>query len=79
MLGHKHIRTTQIYAKVINDKVAEDMTRLAMRIGGDYSLACNTEPKPIINEGILHKRALQLHPKGNYQLRPLETYREYNM
>lgn len=79
MLGHKHIRTTQIYAKVINDKVAEDMSRLAMRIGGDYALASNSEPKPIINEGILHKRVLQLHPKGNYQLRPLETYREYNM
>ena len=79
MLGHKHIRTTQIYAKVINDKVAEDMSRLAMRIGGDYSLASNSEPKPIINEVILHKRAQILHPKGNYRLRPIETYREYNM
>ena len=79
MLGHKHIRTTQIYAKVINDKVAEDMSRLAMRIGGDYSLASNSEPKPIINEAILHKRAQILHPNGNYRLRPIETYREYNM
>ena len=79
MLGHKHIRTTQIYAKVINDKVAEDMSRLAMRIGGDYALASNSEPKPIINEGILHKRAQILHPNGNYRLRPIETYREYNM
>ena len=79
MLGHKHIRTTQIYAKVINDKAAEDMSRLAMRIGGDYALASNSEPKPIINEGILHKRAQILHPNGNYRLRPIETYREYNM
>ena len=39
MLGHKHIRTTQLYAKVINDKVAQDMSLLASRIGGDYRLS----------------------------------------
>ena len=79
MLGHKHIRTTQIYAKVINDKVAEDMSRLALRIGGDYTLASNTEAKPIVNEAILTRRTQCLHPNRPFQLRPLETYREYNM
>lgn len=39
MLGHKHIRTTQLYAKVINEKVAQDMSLLASRIGGDYRLS----------------------------------------
>ena len=29
-------------------------------------------------EGV-NKRAQILHPKGNYRLRPIETYREYNM
>lgn len=38
MLGHRNIRTTQIYAKVIKDKLAEDMNNLATRIGGDYSI-----------------------------------------
>ena len=38
MLGHRNIRTTQIYAKVIKDKLAEDMNNLATRICGDYSI-----------------------------------------
>jgi site-specific recombinase XerD len=79
MLGHKHIRTTQIYAKVINDKVAEDMSRLALRIGGDYALVSSDTPKPIINEQILRNRVNRVNPMGNYKLRPIETYREYNM
>lgn len=36
MLGHRNIRTTQIYAKVIKDKLAEDMNNLATRICGDF-------------------------------------------
>ena len=28
MLGHKNLRTTQIYAKVVEHKVGEDMDRL---------------------------------------------------
>ena len=31
MMGHKHIATTQIYAKVTDQKVAEDMKRLKRR------------------------------------------------
>ena len=38
MLGHRNIRTTQIYAKVIKDKLAEDMSNLATRICADYSI-----------------------------------------
>lgn len=38
MLGHRNIRTTQIYAKVIKDKLVEDMNNLATRICGDYSI-----------------------------------------
>ena len=35
MLGHRNIRTTQIYAKVIHDKVATDMEALANKINGE--------------------------------------------
>ena len=32
MLGHRSLKTTQIYAKIINDKLAEDMTNLSNRL-----------------------------------------------
>ena len=34
MLGHKNLRTTQIYAKVVEHKVGEDMDRLEERLSG---------------------------------------------
>jgi site-specific recombinase XerD len=33
MLGHKSIRTTQIYSKVINEKVSSDMNVLKKKLG----------------------------------------------
>ena len=33
MLGHKNIQTTQIYSKVVDSKVSEDMQKLEERIG----------------------------------------------
>ncbi|KGO85401.1 integrase [Flavobacterium rivuli WB 3.3-2 = DSM 21788] len=35
MLGHTSIRTTQIYAKVVESKLSEDMGRLCARLGND--------------------------------------------
>ena len=32
MLGHRSLKTTQIYAKIVNDKLAEDMTNLSTRL-----------------------------------------------
>jgi len=32
MLGHKRITTTQIYAKITNDKIGQDMTALSGEI-----------------------------------------------
>ena len=42
MLGHKHITTTQIYAKMTGNKMKEDMDRLADRLEGKFTL-----PKPV--------------------------------
>jgi site-specific recombinase XerD len=36
MMGHKSVKTTQIYAKVTRTKLNEDMTNLAQRIEGKY-------------------------------------------
>ena len=41
MLGHKNLRTTQIYAKVVEHKVGEDMDRLEERLGSTSKSADN--------------------------------------
>lgn len=39
MLGHKHITTTQIYAKITNDKIGRDMTALEAKLGDKFRIA----------------------------------------
>lgn len=39
MLGHKHVTTTQIYAKITNDKIGRDMDALEAKIGDKFRLA----------------------------------------
>ena len=39
MLGHKHITTTQIYARITNDKIKRDMENLRARIGDKFKIA----------------------------------------
>jgi len=36
MLGHKHITTTHIYAKITDDKIKRDMANLQARIGDKF-------------------------------------------
>ena len=38
MLGHKQLSTTNIYAKITNEKIADDMAALEMRMGSKYEL-----------------------------------------
>ena len=38
MLGHKNITTTQIYAKITNDKIGRDMDALTVRPDGKFRM-----------------------------------------
>ena len=39
MLGHKHITTTQIYAKITNDKIRQDMAALSEKLDSVFKVA----------------------------------------
>ena len=40
MLGHKNIKSTQHYARVVDQKVGEDMERLALKLESKLALVC---------------------------------------
>ena len=39
MLGHKRFTTTQIYAKITNDKIGQDMAALSERLDSVFKIA----------------------------------------
>jgi ribosomal protein L22 len=45
MMGHDSVHTTQIYAKITNQKVNEDMKILSNRIESKYSMPKDDVPK----------------------------------
>lgn len=45
MMGHRSIQTTQIYAKITNQKVNEDMIILSSRIENKYELPKDDIPE----------------------------------
>jgi integrase len=34
MMGHKNLKTTQIYAKITNEKISKDMEKIAHKFDG---------------------------------------------
>ena len=48
IMGHKHIKTTQRYAKVTQDKIDRDVDRLGEAIEGKFTLyGIDSAPSPI--------------------------------
>lgn len=51
IMGHRHITTTQRYAKVTQDKIDKDMDGLNDIIGGKFTLSgIDTAPSPILKD-----------------------------
>lgn len=62
MLGHRNIRTTQIYAKIVHEKVSADMDALASKLNGAMpTLPPMREPKivPLVTRNVMHRRTSQ--------------------
>ena len=51
LMGHKSIQTTQIYAKITNQKVNEDMKKLFTKVSGKYQVV-----ESEITSEIAHKK-----------------------
>ncbi len=41
MLGHTNIQTTQIYARITNQKISKDMAALAEKMGGSLGVSAS--------------------------------------
>ena len=55
-MGHKHIKTTQRYAKVTQDKIDRDVDRLGEAIEGKFSLFGIDSASSPIHKDITRRR-----------------------
>lgn len=56
MLGHTSIHTTQIYAKITNEKISRDMAALTDKIGDKYRIETDRPASDFRNIGKIGKR-----------------------
>ncbi len=63
MLGHSCITTTQIYAKITNDKISKDMAVLTDKIGNTYQIDTDRPQSDFRNIGKAGKRQRALLPE----------------
>lgn len=63
MLGHTNIHTTQIYAKITNEKISKDMTALTNKIGDKYQLETDRAQSDFRNIKRIRKKQKGMLPQ----------------
>ena len=63
-MGHRSIQTTQIYAKITNQKVNEDMKQLFTKVSGKYQVAENDITSKVAHKNFPHwKKINEIFPE----------------
>lgn len=71
MLGHSSILTTQIYAKITNDKISKDMAALTDRIGDTYQLETDRPQSDFRNIRKVGKKQKAMLPERKRENNPV--------
>lgn len=65
LMGHKSIQTTQIYAKITNQKVNEDMKQLFTKVSGKYQVAESDITSEVAHKKFPHwKKINEIFPEN---------------
>ena len=71
MLGHSCITTTQIYAKITNDKISKDMAVLTDKIGDKYKLETDRPQSDFRNIKRITKKQKEMLPRKKRENNPV--------
>lgn len=71
MLGHSCITTTQIYAKITNDKISKDMAILTDKIGDKYKLETDRPESDFRNIKRITKKQKEMLPRKKRENNPV--------
>ena len=71
MMGHHSVKTTQIYAKITNDKISKDMAVLTDKIGDKYKLETDRPQSDFRNIKRITKKQKEMLPRKKRENNPV--------